>query len=230
METRFKPVHDKTSLYVLVYEELKELIISGELRPGERLMEDQIARSMNISKTPVREAVRKLSEEGLVIHKRRKTLSVVDFTEQDIREILTLRAELEVIALRLAAPKITPEYLLDLEKRVDELREREKECDFHELRRIDIEHFHAFLVEKSENRRLIEMWRRLSGQMLVLFQAVKLQLKGQGYVTDHHMQLVQLLKSGEVDAACDFLKGHILRNLDQIVAGINHPVHAEEIG
>lgn len=224
---KLKPMHDKTSLYVLVYEQLKELIISGELRPGERLLEDQIARSMNISKTPVREAVRKLSEEGLVTHKQRRTLTVVEFTEPDIREILTLRAELEAIALRQAAESLTHAFLDELDRRLGELKTLERQLNFHDLRRIDIERFHGFLVEQSGNRRLLEMWRTLSGQMLVLFQAVELRSKDAGYVWQNHAHLVQLLRDGSITEACNFLKSHILRNLEAIVEALRHANHAE---
>ena len=72
MENIFKPMDDKTSLHILVYTQLKELIISGKLKPGQRLMEYEIAKKLNISKTPIREAIRELSKEGLIIHESRR--------------------------------------------------------------------------------------------------------------------------------------------------------------
>lgn len=222
MDTVFTPMDDKTSLHILVYKQLKELIISGKLKPGQRLMEYEIANSLNISKTPIREALRELSKEGLVIHESRKRLTVVDFTEKDIREILTLRAELEAIALRLAIPLFSPDDYRELEGRIAELQQREEKKDFFDVRRIDIERIHAFLVEKSGNTRLVEMWRVLASQMMVLFQAVELKSKNHGYSTKNHTVLLRMMQEGDPEAACDFLKSHILRNLESIIREFAH--------
>jgi len=222
MDSIFKPMDDKTSLHILVYNQLKELIISGKLKPGERLMEYELARELNISKTPIREAIRELSKEGLIIHESRRKLTVVNFTEKDIREILTLRAELESIALRLAIPGFTMGDILELESRIEELNKKEKEKDFFDVRRIDIERIHSFLVEKSGNTRLIQMWKVLASQMMVLFQGVELKSKNHGFSTEKHMLLTQLIKEGDVDKASEFLKNHILRNLESIIQEFSH--------
>ena len=217
MESVYKPVHDKTSLHILVYKQLKELIISGALKPGERLLEYEIARNLEISKTPIREAIRELTKEGLVVHESRRKLTVVDFTEKDIREILTLRAELEVIALKSAIPRFSAADYEELSLRVSELQDVEEQKDFFDVRRIDIERIHAFLVEKSDNSRLVGMWRTLSSQMMVLFQAVELKSKNHGFSTRNHLELIRLMKSGDIETACEFLKRHILRNLEAII-------------
>ncbi|MCG8684127.1 MAG: GntR family transcriptional regulator, partial [Desulfobacterales bacterium] len=174
-------------------------------------------KSMNISKTPIREAIRELSKEGLVIHETRRRLTVVDFTEKDIREILTLRAELESIALKAAARNFLSEDYRELERRISELRGYEDRKDFSGVRRIDIESIHAFLVEKSENTRLIGMWRVLASQMMVLFQAVELKSKNHGYSTEKHTQIMNLIRSGDIETACETLKSHILGNTESIV-------------
>lgn len=217
MENIFKPMDDKTSLHILVYNQLKELIISGKLKPGERLMEYEIAKNLNISKTPIREAIRELSKEGLIVHESRRKLTVVDFTEKDIREILSLRAELEAIAISLAIPRFTSEDYKELEKRIEELHQREDQKDFFDVRRIDIERIHSFLVELSGNTRLVQMWKVLASQMMVLFQVVELKSKNHGYSTENHRMLTKMMKDGDVKQASDFLKNHILRNLESII-------------
>ena len=217
MESVFKPMDDKTSLHILVYNQLKELIISGKLKPGERLMEYEIAKNLNISKTPIREAIRELSKEGLVVHESRRRLTVVDFTEKDIREILTLRAELESIALELAIPKFTSEDYQELELRIEELHQKEDQEDFFDVRRIDIERIHSFIIEISGNTRLEQMWKVLASQMMVLFQAVELKSKNHGFSTENHRMLVQMMKDGDIKKACKFLRNHILRNMESII-------------
>lgn len=222
MENIFKPMDDKTSLHILVYNQLKELIISGKLKPGERLMEYEIANKLNISKTPIREAIRELSKEGLIIHESRRKLTVVNFAEKDIREILTLRAELETIALKIAIPKFTQEDYIEIEQRIEELHNKENMKDFFDVRRIDIERIHSFLIEKSDNTRLIQMWKVLASQMMVLFQGVELKSKNHGYSTKNHRLLLQLIKDGDVNKACEFLKNHILGNMESIIQEFSH--------
>ncbi len=222
MDTIFKPMNDKTSLHILVYNQLKELIVSGKLKPGQRLLEYEIAKNLDISKTPIREAIRELSREGLIIHESRRKLTVVDFDENDIREILTLRAELESFALSLAIPRFSSADFLELENRIDELKQKEEQEDFFDVRRIDIERIHSFLVEMSGNTRLIQMWKILASQMMVLFQAVELKSKNHGYSTENHKILAKMIKSGDVEPAREFLKNHILRNLESILYEFSH--------
>jgi len=206
-----------TSLHILVYRQLKELIISGELKPGDRLLEYEIAAQLNTSKTPIREAIRELAAEGLVIHEKRKKITVVDFTEQDVREILTLRAELEAMAVRLSVDKLDENDFMEFSALLEELKEAEAENDFKKVRSIDIERIHAFIVIKSGNSRLIQMWKMLASQMMVLFQAVDFNVKRSDFASDRHSQLLELIKTGETSKAEDFVRHHILRNMESII-------------
>ena len=217
MSSPFKPMGNNTSLHILVYKQLKELIISGELKPGDRLLEYEIAEQLNTSKTPIREAIRELAAEGLVSHEKRKKITVVDFTEKDIHEILMLRAELEAFAVGIAADKLDDSDYKTLEGVIEELKAAENEQNFKLVRSIDIEKFHAFLVEKSENTRLVQMWKMLASQMMVLFQSVDFGKKESGFASDRHSKLLALLRAGKTDQASDFIRHHICRNRDSII-------------
>lgn len=221
MSSPFKLMGSNTSLHILVYRQLKELIISGELKPGDRLLEYEIAAQLNTSKTPIREAIRELAAEGLVIHEKRKKITVVDFTGDDIREILTLRAELEAFAIRLTADKFSEADFNEMAGMIEELREAEAENDFKKVRSVDIEKIHAFIVRKSGNSRLIQMWKILASQMMVLFQAVDFNTKKSGFASDRHEQLLILLKETKTAEAEKFVKYHILRNLESIISEFN---------
>ncbi len=221
MSSPFKPMGSNTSLHILVYRQLKELIISGELKPGERLLEYEIAAQLNTSKTPIREAIRELASEGLVIHEKRKKITVVDFNADDIREILILRAELEAIAVRLSADKLDDSYFDEMSEMIDELREAEAENDFKKVRSIDIEKIHAFIIHKSGNSRLEQMWKMLASPMMVLFQAVDFNTKKSDFASDRHAKLVELMKAGKITEAEEYVKHHVLRNLESIVQEFN---------
>ena len=116
----YKPLRD------VVFETLRDAIITQVLKPGERLMEIQLADEMGVSRTPVREAIRKLELEGLVIMVPRKGAYVAGVSMKDIHEVYEVRAALEMLAVSLAAERITDEELDALERQV--LRESEAEA------------------------------------------------------------------------------------------------------
>ena len=116
----YKPLRD------VVFETLRDAIITQVLKPGERLMEIQLADEMGVSRTPVREAIRKLELEGLVIMVPRKGAYVAGVSMKDIHEVYEVRAALEMLAVSLAAERITDEELDALERQV--LQESEAEA------------------------------------------------------------------------------------------------------
>ncbi len=101
----YKPLRD------VVFENLRDAIITQVLKPGERLMEIQLADEMGVSRTPVREAIRKLELEGLVVMVPRKGAYVAGVSMKDIHEVYEVRSALEMLAVTLAAERITDEEL-----------------------------------------------------------------------------------------------------------------------
>ena len=99
----YKPLRD------VVFENLREAILEGKLEPGQRIMEVQLAEQLGVSRTPVREAIRKLELEGLVVMLPRKGAYVADMSLKDIIDVLEIRSSLEGLAAYLAADRITEE-------------------------------------------------------------------------------------------------------------------------
>ena len=99
----YKPLRD------VVFENLRGAIVEGRLKPGERLMEVQLAEQLGVSRTPVREAIRKLELEGLVVMLPRKGAYVANMSLKDLIDVLEIRASLEGLAASLAAERITDE-------------------------------------------------------------------------------------------------------------------------
>ena len=93
----------------VVFNTLRQAILRGELKPGERLMEIQLANKLGVSRTPIREAIRKLELEGLVLMIPRKGAEVAEITEKSLKDVLEIRRALEDLAVRLACEKITKE-------------------------------------------------------------------------------------------------------------------------
>lgn len=105
----YKPLRE------VIFDTLREAIIAGELKPGERLMEVKLAEKMGVSRTPVREAIRKLELEGLVEMLPRKGAHVAELSVKDIMDVLEVRATLDGLATALAAERITDEEIKKLE-------------------------------------------------------------------------------------------------------------------
>ena len=103
-------VNDYLPLRDVVFNTLRQAILRGEMEPGERLMEIQLADKLGVSRTPIREAIRKLELEGLVIMIPRKGAEVAHITEKDMRDVLEVRAALEELAATLACRNVTPEF------------------------------------------------------------------------------------------------------------------------
>lgn len=116
-----KPIRD------IVYEYLRKAVMDGELKPGERIIEKEYAEKMKISRTPIREALRKLESEGFVEYIPRKGVVVKGFTVKDIVEIYAIRRSLEGLAMRYVVENISEQELVKLKSLVKDMEEADKE-------------------------------------------------------------------------------------------------------
>ena len=149
----------------VVFNTLRQAILKGELKPGERLMEIQLANKLGVSRTPVREAIRKLELEGLVLMIPRKGAEVAEITRQDMEDVLEVRTALEELAVKDACDHITDAQLSELKKASNEFKKALLEGkDLVPCADADM-HFHDVILSATNNRRLIQMLNNLSEQM-----------------------------------------------------------------
>lgn len=153
-----------------VVDMVRDAIITGKIQPGERLKESALANQMSVSRSPVREALRQLEQEGLIVSIPNQGSFVRVFDEDDVREIFTLRAALENLACEIVLKndKLQPADFDILEAYIDQQREAIQARDFYRLTSLDME-FHEFICRKSGLERLLKMWRSLRAQIQVLF-------------------------------------------------------------
>lgn len=201
----------KLPLHKLVYNKLKESILTGKLKPGEKLVESTISKEMSISKTPIREALRELAKEGLIIHHTRRGISVIDFTEKDIDEIISLRAEIEAFGIRLALPKIKEKERERINKLISNIRRYDEENKLHKLVEADIQ-LHAYLMDLSGHSRLIYTWKMLSSQISVLLHMIDYHKIAPVYSSKSHRKLIDSLFSGDVSSAETAIRNHIIES------------------
>ena len=149
----------------VVFNTLRQAILKGELKPGERLLEIQLANKLGVSRTPVREAIRKLELEGLVLMIPRKGAEVAEITRQDMEDVLEVRTALEELAVKDACDHITDAQLSELKKASNEFKKALLEGkDLVTCADADM-HFHDVILSATNNRRLIQMLNNLSEQM-----------------------------------------------------------------
>ena len=124
METNFQVnMNEYLPLRDVVFNTLRQAILRGELKPGERLMEIQLANKLGVSRTPIREAIRKLELEGLVLMIPRKGAEVAEITEKSLRDVLEVRKALEELAVKLACDRMTKQQMSQLKEAAKEFEE-----------------------------------------------------------------------------------------------------------
>lgn len=210
MERRLIPVKldNYKPLREIVFESLREAIINGHLKPGERLMEIQLADEMGVSRTPVREAIRKLELEGFVVMIPRKGAYVAGISLKDIADVFEIRAALESLAAALAAERITEDELEALERSLVKVSECTEANDLDSLIVVDTD-FHDILYKASRNERLVQIVSNLREQ-IQRFRMTSLSQPGRLKDTiEEHRKLVEALSERNIELARTLAREHI---------------------
>ncbi len=199
------------SLNPQVYQILRHAILTGELQPGERLVERKLAKQLGVSRTPVREAIRKLELEGLVKHLPNKGAVVVRMSPKDAWDIYNIRSVLEGLAARLAAKSITPDQLQRLEELVIEMEQMVENKDFERLNELHLE-YNDIIYKAGRNNRLHQMITNLA-DYITCFTKVGYSVPGRvREATEEHRELLEAIKKGDGDAAERIGRKHIERS------------------
>ena len=148
----------------VVFNTLRQAILRGELKPGERLMEIQLANKLGVSRTPIREALRKLELEGLVLMIPRRGAEVAEITEKSLRDVLEVRRALEELSVKLACERITEEQIADLKEAAKDFEKVLKSGDVTAYAEADVK-FHDIIYYATDNQRLISLLYNLREQM-----------------------------------------------------------------
>lgn len=148
----------------VVFNTLRQAILKGELAPGERLMEIQLAEKLGVSRTPIREAIRKLELEGLVLMIPRKGAEVARISEKSLKDVLEVRRSLEELAIELACQRMTDADLQELERMQVRFCEAIAEGSAMEIAESD-EAYHDVIYNCTRNTRLVQILNNLREQM-----------------------------------------------------------------
>ncbi|VXC16345.1 Transcriptional regulator, GntR family [Arthrobacter sp. 9AX] len=190
------------SLVSLAAREIRKMIVTGELVPGDKLNEPPLAERLGISRPPLREALRTLESEGLLEQSPRRGYRVVSMTDSDIDEIYSLRRVLEMFALDLLLAANDPSAYSALDPIMKAMRAAAKRGDRAAVVQANID-FHTAVVDAAGHRRLSDTYRSLMVQMQLSMAANVLnEERTKGDLTkgcDRHAELLERLRSGEPD-------------------------------
>lgn len=196
----------RDSMAERVKQELLSRIMSGELPPGTRLVELQIARELNTSQGPVREALRQLEAIDLVTTEPYKGSRVRDVTAQDIREAYMVRASLEELAGQLAANFLKGKVDL-LRKEAEAIRKAARQKDIDLYAKHD-HNFHCMIIEAAQNRILLRSWNALAFEVRIQMRLAKGKLN-LSKVQEAHWEILKALDEGNGVLAGGLLQKHI---------------------
>lgn len=218
MDQRLTPIKldSYQPLREVVCESLRDAIRKGILKPGQRIMEIKLAEELGVSRTPVREAIRKLELEGYVVMMPRRGTYVADMSIRDINEIFEIRTALESLSNGLAAEHITEDELEHLQrllvviggyiKEYEDGPDREAAMD--KIVKTDIE-FHDLLYHAARNNRLVGIISNLRDQ-LTRFRTLSMSYPGRLEATlDEHREIVEAIANGDGRAARKAAEHHM---------------------
>lgn len=199
----------------IVYEELKREILVGEIAPGTRMMEIELADEMGVSRTPVREAIRKLEKEGLVTIEPRKGAYASDVSIKDMVDVLEVREDLEAMAAAMAAQRVNEEEkknLIDATLEYKRAVESEKTED---IIRAD-ERFHQLIVNYSGNKTLVQLFSQVQELALRFRYLYYDDFSRYEGMPMEHREIEEAILSGDFDKARVAAGAHV-KKLKQFV-------------
>ena len=191
----FLPLRD------VVFNTLRKAILTGELKPGERLLEIHLANRLGVSRTPIREAIRKLELEGLVIMIPRRGAEVAQITEKSLKDVLEVRRALDALCVELACDRISDREEELLREACDEFERATETKDATIIAKADVA-FHDIIVQATDNQRLIQLINNLSEQMYrYRFEYIKDEIRHDSLVNEHRIIYESIVKRDKKKAA-----------------------------
>ena len=198
----YKPLRD------VVFENLREAILEGKLKPGQRLMEVQLAEQLGVSRTPVREAIRKLELEGLVVMLPRKGAYVANMSLKDVIDVLEVRASLEGLSASLAAERISDIDLKRLKKIAEEFKESTINADIETLLKKDVE-FHECIFKAANNKKLTQVINSLWEQVYRFRVTYISDYDSSLSIVEEHKNILSAIEKGDCELAKKYATEHI---------------------
>lgn len=199
-----------------VYDQLKRRILTGQIKPGTRMMEIDLAADLGVSRTPVREAIRELSKEGLVSIEPRRGAYASEISVKDMIDTLTVRENLDALAAYLASSRITKSEEKKLLELTDKYAAAIESGDMDTMIRAD-EAFHKRVARLSGNKTLYQVVRTVQTQVLRFRYLYYEDLANYKNMPAEHREIIEALVSGDSEHAREVAFTHVRRLKDFVV-------------
>jgi DNA-binding GntR family transcriptional regulator len=214
-----KPV-DRETLKSKVSRVLREAIQTGQLKPDQRLVEEEISQQLGVSRVPVREAIAKLEQDGLVVRELGRGARVANPSESDVEEIYGLRLALELYALKIAFEKIRGKNIQTFQRLVDEMSKSVEEDDFPQLMEMDLA-FHETICKVAGNQKLLDTWRSQVSQLRMLLTLSGSKNYDVRNMVKGHEQILVSIRDHDLESAENMLETHICMSRDRLLQGMH---------
>jgi len=214
---------ERPSLPETVYQQLKEAIHNGALRPGEVLKQEQLARKLGVSRAPLREALPRLEADGMIVLRPRRGYSVVALDPDEIADIFDMRATVEEKAVRAATARRTPEDVDAVFAILEKMQSIKVQDEDQRRLWFDLNfQFHDTLAEASGRRHLARMVRNLRS-LVEPYIRVEVNLTGDVQQADlEHTRLARAFAEGQVDLAGSVVRVHIQSTANRLLSGLRN--------
>lgn len=219
MEPKFEVKMDEyLPLRDVVFKTLRQAILKGELKPGERLMEIHLAKKLGVSRTPIREAIRKLELEGLVIMIPRRGAVVAEITEKNMRDVLEVRRALEELAVQLACERISEPEILELKQAAEKFKSVSEGEDLVKIAAAD-EAFHDVIFKSTDNARLIQLLNNLREQIYRYRLEYLKKAEFRPLLLKEHQEIIERITVRDKEKATRSIDKHI-DNQVEVIMGV----------
>ena len=199
----------------VVFNTLRDAILRGDLQPGERLMEIHLAKKLGVSRTPVREAISMLEQEGLAVTYPRRGAQVAKMTVKDLDDVLEIREVLDTLAASLACRNMNSDDINNLATACADFEKATRGNDIREVVRTD-EAFHNVIYEASNNPRLRAILLNLKGQMYRFrFEYVK-DKSNYPFLIKEHKDILEALKTRNEEEVIKHTKKHLVNQMESV--------------
>jgi DNA-binding GntR family transcriptional regulator len=212
---------DHETLKSKVTRGLRQAILSGKLKPGQRLAEVEISRWLGVSRSPIRDALAILEQEGLVSREEGRVAHVVILGEEDIRDIYGFRLALELYVLSRVIEKANEEELSVLQSLVDQMAECVNDNNHSELIEHDLT-FHETLFRIAGNQRLLNAWQSQIAQLSMLIAFSETLEYDHHKTPSEHQKVLLAIYLRDVTTAQSILEEHICTSRDRLLLHISH--------
>lgn len=216
MESYF--VEKPVPFYNQLYNTIKRMILNGVYKPGERIVESKLAKEMNISRTPIREAIRALEKEGLVVIDEKSRIIVYNPTAQDVKDVYQCRMALESLAAKLTIQRATDNEIKEIEDTLLLTKNKIEQKGYVKDDVIELNYqFHNLILQFSGNRVLQKQLNDLKS-LLHLYRILNFQGENRDWdIYNEHQEIFGFIKQRDEEKAAETMIAHLIHDYTHLI-------------